>query len=151
MSHNDYPLCSTVHNMRSPSASRGRQPRVNHLHDFAQIAAHHSKLPLFLYLLSFGNAPTNDASSWKPRISHSYTLYAVGTIAAVLAGLTHAAWGLVYGYWTRGMTSGLDDGQLLHRGQQAGWLMAIIGLWSLVLTCVYMMCCEFKTLLYNEG
>lgn len=137
----------TEHNMSSSSASPDLSLRLpGTFDDSSQIAPHYSRLPLLLYLLSFGHSKTNASSSWKTWLSHPYTLYAMGTVAAILAGLTHSAWGLVYGYWTRGMTGGLTEKQMLERGKQAGWLMTIIGLWSLVLTCVYMMCCEYKLL-----
>lgn len=114
------------------------------MHDSSKLAVHHSRLPLFLYLLSFGRWERKNSASLKTCLSHPYTLYALGTLAAILAGLTLSAWGLVYGYWTRGMTDGVTESDMLDRGKQAGWIMAIIGLWSLTLTCVYMICCEFR-------
>lgn len=145
-------LSMAEHNIPSSSALPELMPvAAGPFDDLTQIGPHRSRLPLVLYLLSFGRSQATGCPSWRTTRSHPYTLYAIGTVAALLAGLTHSAWGLVYGYWTRGMTGGLTEDQLLDRGKQAGWIMAIIGLWSLVLTCVYMMCCEYRLLRQTKG
>jgi hypothetical protein len=145
-------LSMAEHNIPSSSALPELMPvAAGPFEDLTQIGPHRSRLPLVLYLLSFGRSQATGCPSWRTTRSHPYTLYAIGTVAALLAGLTHSAWGLVYGYWTRGMTGGLIEDQLLDRGKQAGWIMAIIGLWSLVWTCVYMMCCEYRFAQADQG
>lgn len=119
------------------------------------LRSHRSRLPTFLYLLSFASIFPDEVanegkSAWKRGLDlvhhptmHPRLLYAIGSVAAVVAGLSFPAWGLLFGYWTQGM---LDEGGTKHeitsRGEQAGLYMALVGLSSLISTWIFLVCCE---------
>jgi hypothetical protein len=133
------------------TASSGIQPRLlpsNEInHD--TLRPHRSRLPLSLYLLSFAPSirgkrkqPPQE-SSWRQTFSHPYTLYALGTLAALPAGLAFPALDLLYGYWTTGVTElEASSGQITGRGNQVGWIMTVVGFSILFLTWAFLACCE---------
>lgn len=135
------------------SASSGIQPRLLPSSDINNDALrpHRSRLPLFLYLLSFAPSIRGQRkqpaqkSTWRQKLSHPYALYALGTLAALPAGLAFPALDLLYGYWTTGVTElTASSGQITGRGNQVGWIMTVVGFSILFLTWAFLACCEYR-------
>jgi hypothetical protein len=103
-----------------------------------------SKLPGPLYILSF--APPFPRITQKPigAITHPYTLYAVGILTALIAGVGLPAFDIIYGYWTTGITNSYDSNEAIaSRGQHAGWLMTIVGVVTLGSFIAFLGCCKW--------
>lgn len=149
------PSASSAPSPSSPekglTASSGIQPRLLPSSEISNdtLRPHRSRLPLSLYLLSFAPSirgkrkQSTQKSSWRQTLSHPYALYALGTLAALPAGLAFPALDLLYGYWTTGVTDlGASSGQITGRGNQVGWIMAVVGFSILFLTWTFLACCE---------
>jgi hypothetical protein len=109
------------------------------------LRTHRSKLPLALYLLSFGPPfhPRSADVTWRDILSHPYVLYAIGTLAALPAGLTRPALNLIYGYWTTGVTAkGAKPGDITARGDQVGWILVMIAVVMMLCSWTFVACCE---------
>lgn len=135
------------------TASSGIQPRLLPSSDINNDALrpHRSRLPLFFYLLSFAPSTRGkrkqpeQKSSLRRKFSHPYVLYALGTLAALPAGLAFPALDLLYGYWTTGVTElSASSGQITTRGNQVGWIMTVVGFSILFLTWAFLACCECR-------
>ncbi|WWD00806.1 hypothetical protein V866_007743 [Kwoniella sp. B9012] len=87
---------------------------------------HHSSLSNFLYILSF--APPVPSPLRRPAafLTHPYTLYTIGTVAALVAGVSLPGYDIVFGYWTNGVND--TNTSIITRGDQSGWIMTIIGI-----------------------
>lgn len=110
-----------------------------------ELAPHESKLPNFLYILSF--APLVPSPFRKPRafISHPYTLYILGTLAAMVAGVGLPAFDIVFGYWTNGISRvGTSSQDIQSRGNTAGWIMTMIGVVTIACFSAFLTCCEYS-------
>lgn len=104
---------------------------------------HRSSLPTFLYPLSFAPPLPNPLKHPKPFLLHPYTLYFFGLVNAIIAGAVLPASGLVYGWWTNGITDaeGTSRSQSTRSGS-AGWVMTVLGVVCLVTSWLFLMCCE---------
>jgi hypothetical protein len=130
------------------ASSSGIQPRPLASDDInnASLRPHKSNLPLLLYLLSFAPPlrPQNRKASWKELLSHPYILYALGTLAAIPAGLAFPALDMLYGYWTTGVTADTaTDGAITGRGNQVGWIVTLVGFLILFFTWSFLALCKF--------
>lgn len=139
------------------TASSGIQPRLLPSNEISNdtLRPHRSRLPLSLYLFSFapsirGKPKTStqtstQTSTWRQTFSHPYTLYALGTLAALPAGLAFPALDMLYGYWTTGVTDpNASAGQVTGRGSQVGWIMTVVGFCILFLTWAFLACCKYR-------
>jgi hypothetical protein len=75
-------------------------------------------------------------------------LYCMGLFAALPASLAFPAFDIIYGWWANEVTRpGVSQTQLRDRGAEAGWLMATIGMVTLVSTWAFLTCCKrYETL-----
>jgi ATP-binding cassette subfamily B (MDR/TAP) protein 1 len=108
-----------------------------------QLEPHTSSLPNALYILSF--APPVPSPFRRPRafISHPYILYTVGTLAAMVAGVGLPAFDIVFGYWTNGIANlGTPPSAIKARGNEAGWIMTIVGVVTVICFSTFLTCCE---------
>ena len=115
------------------------------------LKAHRSSLPLPLYLLSFAppiRGERKDASGttlWRDFFAHPYVLYTFGALAAIPAGLAFPAQDLLYGYWATGVTvTDATSNQITSRGNQTGWIVAVVGFVILFLAWAFSACCELN-------
>lgn len=94
------------------------------------IRHHRSQLPLALYLLSF--APpfrSQSDANWRDTMPHPYVLYAIGLLAAILAGAISPAVNFASGYWFTGMLEkDATPDELIGRGAQVAWIFAAIAI-----------------------
>jgi hypothetical protein len=124
----DDPLQSTLHHGPRRPKQRGSK----------------SKLPGPLYILSF--APPFPRITQNPlgTLTHPYTLYIIGILAALVAGVGLPAFDIIYGYWTTGITNSYDSNEAIaSRGQHAGWLMTIVGFVTLGSFIAFLGCCKW--------
>ncbi|OCF38975.1 hypothetical protein I317_07230 [Kwoniella heveanensis CBS 569] len=101
--------------------------------------SHRSKLPNVFYLLSF--APPCPSLFRHPQafFAHPYVLYAIGTFAALGAGVSLPAFDIVFGYWTNGINS--DDPAVIRaRGNETGWIMTIVAFATCLFFAVFSIC-----------
>ncbi|WRT65273.1 uncharacterized protein IL334_002216 [Kwoniella shivajii] len=118
------------------------------------LTRHTSGLPNALYILSF--APPCPSLFRDPRgfIHHPFVLYGIGTICALIAGVSLPAFDIVTGYWTNGINSS-DTSLITSRGSETGWIMTIVGVVTLIsfatfITCFPMAGIKLSNLLREE-
>lgn len=106
------------------------------------LAPHRSTLPDSLYIFSFA-PPIPPISKPREFFDHPIVLYIIGTIAAAAAGVGLPAFDIVTGVWTDGITP-LDatDSEIVGAGQQAGWIMTVVGVAFVLTFGVFLYCCE---------
>ena len=105
---------------------------------------HTSTLPTWLYILSF--APPLPSPWRKPKefVNNPKFLYFVGTIGACIAGVGLPAFDIVTGWWTNYVKDDRNPpGLILRRGEQAGYIMAIIGVVYLFAFTLMNVCCKY--------
>jgi ATP-binding cassette subfamily B (MDR/TAP) protein 1 len=102
------------------------------------------------YLLSFAPSFPAPLQNYRAALAHPYTLYAIGTIAAIVAGIGLPAFDLLYGYWTNGITAaGAEPSAINSRGSQTGWLMAIVAVVTLTSFVIFLGCCKHHSFRIN--
>lgn len=107
---------------------------------------HQSSLPLPLYLLSFSPpfpTPTQSLSHPSLFFHHPYTLYALGTLAAISAGVKRPLNGLVYGnVWLNEITrEGVGEEGIREVGRRVGvWYVGIVVATFVLRFIVYTLC-----------
>lgn len=89
---------------------------------------HQTRLPTFLYLLSFCPKVPSPVASPRAFIAHPGVLYGIGLTSAVLAGLGIPALDLLYGkVWTRKITGPDASGDEIRSASNlVAWIMAVI-------------------------
>lgn len=110
-----------------------------------ELRPHRSKLPIALYLLSFAPPfhPRSADVTWRDILSYPYVLYSIGVLAALPAGVSSPGLNLMYGYWATGiMAKSATPAQLIAKGQQVGWILAIVGVMVLLCSWAFLACCE---------
>jgi hypothetical protein len=112
--------------------------------DASALRPHRSLLPVPLYLLSFAEpSHPNTKSPWQDRFTHPYILYALGTLAAIPAGLAFPAMDMLYGHWTTGVTKeGVMEEEIRRTGSQMGWVTTVVGVGVLFFAWVFPICCK---------
>ena len=125
---------------------------LNHEPDVGSIPLHRhrSHLPLTLYLLSFATPFCNGSagnlqikSTWRERLTHPYTLYAIGTSAAIPAGCAIPMLDLLLGYFMTGMTrTSMTSQERLGRGAQLACIMAAGAAVILLTSWAFPICCK---------
>lgn len=104
---------------------------------------HASNLPNWLYILSFAPPVPSPIHQTRQFISHPYTLYAIGTVAALVAGVGLPVYDIVLGYWADGIRKpGVSAGFILGKGDMAGWLMAVVGAVFVITFTTFATCCK---------
>jgi ATP-binding cassette subfamily B (MDR/TAP) protein 1 len=115
---------------------------------------HRSDLPNALYIFSFA-PPVPPISRPKEFFDHPIVLYTIGTIAALAAGVGLPAFDIVTGVWTDGITpADATDAQIVGAGQQAGWIMTMVGVIFLLCFGTFLYCCKcpaVKFFVYDHG
>lgn len=111
----------------------------------APLSPHRSTLPDALYIFSFA-PPVPPISKPREFFDHPIVLYTIGTIAAAAAGVGLPAFDIVTGVWTDGITP-LDatDSQIVGAGQQAGWIMTVVGVAFVLCFGIFLYCCKSTT------
>lgn len=115
------------------------------------LALHTSKLPTWLYILSF--APPVPSPFRHPRefAGNPKVLYFVGAIAACIAGVGLPALDIVAGWWTNYVNrDDIPPSLTLAKGSQAGWIMTIVGVVYLFSFTLFMTCCEYRFMSTNN-
>jgi hypothetical protein len=107
------------------------------------LQTHKTRLPTWLYPLSF--CPPVP-SPWRHPVlfmKHPLPLYALGIVSALVAGACLPASGIVYGWWTNGVTAtnGSSESKL-ERSREAGWIMTVIGIAAFLFSWLFLFCCE---------
>jgi hypothetical protein len=109
------------------------------------LQTHKTRLPTWLYPLSF--CPPIP-SLWNPILfaKHPIPLYILGVFSALVAGACLPASGIVYGWWTNGVTAadGTPDSKL-DRSSTAGWIMTLIGVLAFFTSWLFLWCCELSS------
>ncbi|WVQ95838.1 hypothetical protein IAU59_002937 [Kwoniella sp. CBS 9459] len=103
------------------------------------LTSHKSTLPNVFYLLSF--APPCPSVFRHPSafFAHPVVLYAIGTIAALAAGVGLPAFDIIFGYWTNGINSD-DPAIIVARGNETGWLMTVVAVATCLCFFVFSVC-----------
>ncbi|PWN46891.1 P-loop containing nucleoside triphosphate hydrolase protein [Violaceomyces palustris] len=102
---------------------------------------HSSRLPDFLYLLSFCPPLPNPFLSPLAFATHPGVLYLVGTLSACLAGLGMPSLDLLYGLWTNGITpQDASPDQITGRSDLVAWIMALVGLGMFLFCWLFLAC-----------
>ncbi|WWC59907.1 uncharacterized protein I303_102469 [Kwoniella dejecticola CBS 10117] len=96
------------------------------------LRAHASSLPSSLYLLSF-------APPYSLKPTHPYNLYAVGTAAALTAGVSLPAFDIVFGRFTNGINA-LDPAVISASANQTGWIMTVVGVVTAACFAIFTYC-----------
>lgn len=109
---------------------------------------HTTRLPTFLYPLSFCPSIPSPLRHPLKFLHHPLTLYTLGIISAILAGACLPASGIVYGWWTNGVTGIGNPEDKLERSRQAGWIMTVVGVAAFFLSWMFLWCCEFRRPVY---
>lgn len=115
------------------------------------LAPHRSTLPDSLYIFSFA-PPLPPISRPREFLDHPIVLYAIGTIAAAAAGVGLPAFDIITGVWTDGITP-LDatDSEIVGAGQQAGWIMTVVGVAFVLTFGTFLYCCESQVSAWRNG
>lgn len=108
----------------------------------AAVQVHRSRLPTFLYLLSFSRAPGSTRGPATFRDYAPYILYALGFLSAFLSGGGQIAIDLIYGLkWTDGLTGPhVTHHSMMSASRLAAGLISIVGLVQAVLTWAFLTC-----------
>ncbi|KAN0061083.1 hypothetical protein ACQY0O_006818 [Thecaphora frezii] len=105
------------------------------------LQSHRSRLPDFLYLLSF--CPPLPSPVRQPRafISHPGVLYFTGFCSALVAGLGMPSLDLLYGIYTDRITpDAATPSQIRDSGSYIGWIMAVVGIGELLFAWLFLAC-----------
>jgi ATP-binding cassette subfamily B (MDR/TAP) protein 1 len=106
------------------------------------LTPHRSTLPNALYIFSFA-PPVPPISRPKEFFDHPIVLYSIGTIAALAAGVGLPALDIVTGVWTDGITpADATDAEIVGAGQQAGWILTMVGVIFIMCFGLFLYCCE---------
>lgn len=109
----------------------------------APLSPHRSDLPNALYIFSFA-PPIPPISRPREFFDHPIVLYTIGTIAAAAAGVGLPAFDIVTGVWTDKITpADATDSELVGAGQQAGWIMTVVGVGFVLCFGIFLYCCEY--------
>ncbi|WWD19426.1 hypothetical protein CI109_103886 [Kwoniella shandongensis] len=103
------------------------------------LTPHRSTLPNVLYILSFAPPVPSIFRDPKGFFGHPYMYYGVGTIGALISGVSLPAFDMMFGYWTGGVNS-TDDSIVRARGDECGWLMLMIGLVTWLTFAIFAFC-----------
>lgn len=106
-------------------------------------ARHVSKLPDFLYPLSFCGPIPNPWRHPAKFASHPIPLYALGVAAALVAAAGSPGICLLSGWWTS-IVTGKDSKDAKKAGiALTAWIMALMGLGRFVSCWTFLFCCEY--------
>jgi ATP-binding cassette subfamily B (MDR/TAP) protein 1 len=131
-----------------PTTSTGTGTTAKSLEGGTQIpsdrvlAKHTSSLPNFLYFLSF--APPIPAVWRDPAgfFTHPWVLYALAIPGAIVSGVALPAFDIVLGYWSQVIQDPASaPGAITDRGNEAGWIMAIIAAAFILGYAAMFVCC----------
>jgi ATP-binding cassette subfamily B (MDR/TAP) protein 1 len=105
---------------------------------------HTTSITTLFYVLSFSPPFPSPIRQPRAAICHPISLYAIGILAALSAGACVPAGGIVYGWWTTGVTDvHSSESSKSQRSRDAGWVMAVVGVATLVLCWLFTVCCEW--------
>ena len=107
------------------------------------LAKHTSTLPNFLYFLSF--APPLPPIWRDPRgfFTHPWVLYALAVPGAIISGVALPAFDIVLGYWSNVIQDPASTpGAITARGDEAGWIMAVIAAAFILGYAAMFVCCK---------
>lgn len=106
--------------------------------------SHTTSITTLFYVLSFSPPFPSPIRQPRAAICHPISLYAIGILAALSAGACVPAGGIVYGWWTTGVTDvHSSESSKSQRSRDAGWVMAVVGVATLVLCWLFTVCCEW--------
>lgn len=109
---------------------------------------HRSSFSDALYIFSFA-PPLPPISKPREFFDHPIVLYCIGTVAAAAAGVGLPAFDIITGVWTDGITPQDATGsEVVGAGQQAGWLMTVVGVSFVLCFGTFLYCCECYTSFY---
>lgn len=105
-----------------------------------------SSLPGPFWLLTFAPPYPSPLRHPLKALRHPYTLYVIGTFAALVAGVAGPGYDLLNGWWTNKVTdTNAPAHEISARGNKAGWLMTIIGVVGFLSYTSFQGCCESQT------
>ncbi|GAC95710.1 multidrug resistance protein 1, 2, 3 [Pseudozyma hubeiensis SY62] len=103
--------------------------------------AHRTRLPTLLYLFSFCPAIPSPFQSPHAFLRHPGVLYAIGFVAALLAGCGMPALDLLYGVYTNRVTPGSASPQTIRdTSSYIGWICTIVGFSEFFLAWLFLAC-----------
>lgn len=103
--------------------------------------AHRTRLPTFFYLFSFCPPLPSPTKSPRAFFRHPGVLYAIGFVAALLAGCGMPALDLLYGIYTNRVTPGSSSPQDIHdAASYIGWVCTIVGFCEFLLAWLFLAC-----------
>ncbi|KAE8259182.1 hypothetical protein A4X13_0g1187 [Tilletia indica] len=101
-----------------------------------KLSRHQSRLPLFLYLFSFG--PPLSLRSPTAFFTHPKTLYFIGFVSAILAAGTIPSLDLNYGYWVNALSRvDITNDERTSISNRTAGVSAALGLANTIFTTIY--------------
>ena len=103
--------------------------------------SHRTRLPDFFYLFSFCPPVPSPLRSPRAFLRHPGVLYAIGFVAALLAGCGMPSLDLLYGIYTNRVTpSSASPQQIRDASSYVGWVITIVGFCEFLLAWLFLAC-----------
>ena len=110
-----------------------------------KLTRHTSRLPNFLYILSF--APPRPPFFRDPRgfFHHPHVLYSIGIVSSLVAGVGFPAWDIIVSYFINGISgAGESASSIQAAGDRSAWIMTVVGAVFLVFYALSQTCREYR-------
>lgn len=117
-----------------------------------QLSPHISSAPTFFYLLTFADPLPSPFTHPKRFLAHPYTLYFIGLVAALVAGVGMVSLDLVYGiFWSKAITvDGVTPDVIVSRSDTSAGIIALVGIVMCLGTWLFLTCCGYMLHLKEE-
>ncbi|EPQ28417.1 uncharacterized protein PFL1_04244 [Pseudozyma flocculosa PF-1] len=129
------------HDAKQPISTMIRATTTSRTVHVAPLRSHSSRLPDFLYLLSFCPPLPSPISQPRAFCAHPGVLYFVGLLSALIAGLGMPSLDLLYGIYTNRITPADATSQdIVDGGSFVGWVITVCGIGELIFAWLFLAC-----------
>ena len=131
------PMTASLEDGRGEDAGKAGERQI-------KLTRHTSRLPNFLYILSF--APPCPSLFRDPRgfLHHPHVLYSIGTVSSLVAGVGFPAWDILVSYFINGIsTAGESASSIQSAGDRSAWLITLVGILFLLFFALSQTCRQY--------